>query len=96
MATIVGDVVAGAEVTFAEGAGADIRDYRVTFDKIARTLPDFSPRWTVQAGAEELHRTFVEVGLREEHLEGPSYIRLRRLAELIDSGRLSTDVRWLS
>lgn len=96
VATIVGDVVAGAEVTFAEGAGADIRDYRVTFDKIARTLPDFSPRWTVHAGAEELHRTFVEVGLREEHLEGPSYIRLRRLAELIDSGRLSTDVRWLS
>lgn len=96
VATIVGDVVAGAEVTFAEGAGADIRDYRVTFDKIARTLPDFTPRWTVRAGAEELHRTFVEAGLREEHLEGPSYIRLRRLAELIDSGRLSTDVRWLS
>ena len=39
--------------------------------------------------------TFVQAGLGHEHLEGPSYIRLRRLADLIDSGRLSTDVRWL-
>ncbi len=94
VATIVGEVVAGSEVTIADGATADIRDYRVTFDKIAATLPDFSPQWTVRSGAEELHRTFVEIGLSEEHLEGPSYIRLRRLAELIESGRLSNDVRW--
>lgn len=96
VATIVGEVVAGSEVTFADGASADIRDYRVTFDKIARVLPGFSPKWTVRSGAEELHRTFVEVGLAQEHLEGPSFIRLRRLAELIDSGRLSTEVRWIS
>jgi nucleoside-diphosphate-sugar epimerase len=96
VATIVGEVVAGSEVTIADGAGADIRDYRVTFDKIAKTVPGFSPQWTVRSGAEELHKTFVEVGLREEHLDGPSYIRLRRLTELIDAGRLSTDVRWLS
>ncbi len=95
VATIVGEVVEGSVVTIADGAGADIRDYRVTFDKIADTLPDFSPQWTVRAGAEELHEAFVEAGLGEEHLDGPSYIRLRRLAELIDSGRLSDEVRWL-
>ena len=45
LALIVADVVADAEVTFAEGAGTDPRSYKVDFSKIASALPGFRCRW---------------------------------------------------
>ena len=42
--------VPGATITFADGAGPDKRSYRVSFAKVARRLPGFEPRWTVQRG----------------------------------------------
>ena len=41
--------VVPARVTFAEGAGTDARNYRVTCDLIAAEVPEFRPQWTVQA-----------------------------------------------
>ena len=35
--------ITGAPVTFAEGAGPDVRDYRVDFSKITEELPAFQP-----------------------------------------------------
>ena len=42
VATIVGEVVPNSEVTFAEGAGPDLRDYRVDCSKLEK-LPGLRP-----------------------------------------------------
>jgi nucleoside-diphosphate-sugar epimerase len=75
-------------VTFAEGAAPDKRDYRVDFRKLASTLPAFRPGWTVPAGIEELHSDMQRHGLSVEDFEGPRFVRLQRIDELLRAGQL--------
>lgn len=83
----------GAPVTFAAGAGPDTRNYRVDFGKIARVLPSFRPQWTVRRGIEELARDMEAFALTAEQFEGPRFVRLARIRELMAGGRLIDDLR---
>jgi len=49
VAEMVREVVPGSELTFAEGAGPDLRGYRVDCGKLT-TLPGLELRWTVPQG----------------------------------------------
>jgi nucleoside-diphosphate-sugar epimerase len=80
-------------VTFAAGAGPDTRDYRVDFTKITRVLPGFTPAWTIADGIAELARDMAERGLAAEDFEGPRFVRLARIRELQEAGRMTTDLR---
>ena len=82
-----------APVTFADGAGADARNYRVDFAKIAEVLPSFRPQWTVRLGIEELARDMRARGLTAEEFEGPRFVRLERIRELIADGRMDDTLR---
>ncbi|MCK0118396.1 nucleoside-diphosphate-sugar epimerase [Isoptericola sp. CG 20/1183] len=79
--------VTGAPVTFAPGAGADARNYRVDFGKIRSLLPAADPRWTVRDGIEELWRDMRQRGLTTEDFE-QTFVRLHRIQELAAAGRL--------
>lgn len=92
IATQVADAL-GAPVTFAEGAGPDKRDYRVDFSKINRILPDFEPQWLVSTGIEQLVRDMNTFGLAADDFEGPRFVRLARIRELIAAGRLDSELR---
>jgi nucleoside-diphosphate-sugar epimerase len=83
----------GAPVTFAEGAGPDRRDYRVDFGRIRRLLPAFEPRWTIAQGIDELARDMRRFGLSAEDFEGPRYVRVEKVRELMAAGRLDYDLR---
>jgi nucleoside-diphosphate-sugar epimerase len=85
--------VTGAPVRFAADAGPDKRDYRVDFGKINRLLPAFQPAWTVLDGIRELARDMSERALTLEDFEGPKFVRLMRVQELINSGHLDDDLR---
>jgi len=85
--------VTGAPVTFAASAGPDKRDYRVDFGKINEVLPAFRPAWTVLDGIRELARDMSERGLTLEDFEGPRFVRLLRVQELISTGHLDDDLR---
>ena len=95
IATMVSDAL-DAPVTFAAGAGPDKRDYRVDFTKISRVLPAFKPRWTVVDGIDELARDMRRFGLSSEDFEGPRYVRLAKIRELMAAGRLDDDLRMHS
>lgn len=88
----VGEVL-GAPVTFASGAGPDKRDYRVDFSRIGQLLPGFKPEWTVAAGILELVHDMRTRGLSAEDFEGPRYVRLERIRELLASGRVDDCLR---
>jgi nucleoside-diphosphate-sugar epimerase len=77
-------------VTYAEGASPDARDYRVDFGKVTRELPAFKPTWTVPAGIDELAADMERYGLVAADFEGPRFVRLARVQQLIDAGRLDT------
>lgn len=85
--------VTGAPVTFAAGAGADARNYRVDFTKIRALLPAAAPAWTVRDGVAEIWRDAGERGLTADDF-GTTYVRLHRVRELADSGALDlTELR---
>ena len=80
-------------VTFAAGAGPDTRDYRVDFTRAHDLLPGFEPRWTIAAGIDQLARDMHAHGLSSEDFEGPRYVRLLKVRELTQAGRLDDDLR---
>ena len=88
----VSDVL-DAPVTFAANAGPDKRDYRVDFTKIGEVLPAYRPAWTVLAGIRELAHDMVRHGMAAADLDGPRFVRLARIHELVASGRLRDDLR---
>jgi nucleoside-diphosphate-sugar epimerase len=92
IADAVGRVVPGSRITFAEGAGPDLRSYQVNFDKIAKVLPAFQPKWTVENGVEELYEAYTAQGLTAEGFT--SYLRLPRIRSLLESGQLDDSLRW--
>src|SRR5262245_47427785 len=65
IAEAVVDAVPGSKLVITGEAGADPRSYRVDFSRITKYLPAFSPQWTVEAGAVELHTAYTEHGLTE-------------------------------
>jgi nucleoside-diphosphate-sugar epimerase len=68
-----------AEVVYTGEVGADPRNYRVNFDKLARHLPDFRLQYDLASGMEELHRKMVEHGFGRGDFEGDRFVRLRAL-----------------
>jgi nucleoside-diphosphate-sugar epimerase len=68
-----------AKVVYTGEVGSDSRDYRVTFDKLSRLLPDFRLQYDLVSGMEELHRKMVEHGFTKADFEGDQFVRLRTL-----------------
>jgi nucleoside-diphosphate-sugar epimerase len=94
LAEIVEDVVPGARASFADGGGPDQRSYQVDCSKIVRVLPEFQPRWTVRRGVEQLRDAYARNGLSYEEFTGPRYLRINRVRELQEAGRLDDQLRW--
>jgi nucleoside-diphosphate-sugar epimerase len=95
LAEIVEDVVPGAHASFADGGGPDKRSYQVDCSKIARVLPGFEPRWTVRSGVEQLCEAYLRNGLTFHEFTGTRYLRINRVRELQEAGRLDEELRWL-
>lgn len=94
LARMVAETVPGARVTFAPGASADIRNYRVNCDRLPARVPAFRPQWTVRRGIEQVCEAFRAHGVGRTHFPGPRFIRLERVRALQGSGRLGRDLRW--
>jgi nucleoside-diphosphate-sugar epimerase len=93
VAEIVGDVVPGSEVAFADGASPDIRNYRVNCDKIVETLPEYQPQWTVRRSVEELYAAYREGELELEDFLSRRFMRIKHVKELQAEGVLDEGLR---
>ena len=95
LAEIVAETVPGCRITYAEDAGPDKRCYRVDFRKI-EGLRGFDPQWDARRGARELYDAYRRAGLTREEFLGARFVRLSRIRELQDAGRLDSALRWRS
>uniref|UniRef100_UPI0012D4B03E NAD-dependent epimerase/dehydratase family protein n=1 Tax=Catellatospora paridis TaxID=1617086 RepID=UPI0012D4B03E len=95
VAELVAEVVPGSRVTFAAGAAADLRNYRVSCDLIAADVPEFRPAWTLRKGIEQLVEAYTRYELRLDDLMGSAHQRLKRINALRTAGRLSDELRWI-
>lgn len=95
LGALVEEVVPGSKVRYAEGGGPDPRCYRVDCGKLARTLPEYKPQWTVRQGMEQLRDAFQRYGLTRDDLLGDRYFRIRRIRALQAEGLLDPTLRWI-
>jgi nucleoside-diphosphate-sugar epimerase len=94
VAELVRDLVGGT-VTYAEGAGADLRNYRVSCDRIAAEVPEFRPRWTLAKGIEELAEAYRRYDLTLDALMGWRHLRLKRIMQLRADRLIDERLRWV-
>lgn len=95
VAEMVAEVVPNCELSFAEGASPDLRNYRVDFSKIETKLPGFKAQWSLRQGIEELYEAYKRIGLTKEQWTVPAsrYYRLPTIKGLIASKSLDSDLR---
>src|SRR5271157_2294315 len=60
IADLVREAVPGSNVSLAEDAGPDLRDYRVDFSKLTEAFPELALRWNVPAGVDELVQAYTD------------------------------------
>jgi nucleoside-diphosphate-sugar epimerase len=94
IAEMVRDAVPGSAVTFAAGAGPDLRNYRVDFAKLDETFPGLGLRWTVRDGVEELIGAYAKYGLTHDDFTSARYVRLRRIRDLLAGNAIDEMLRW--
>jgi len=93
IAEIVAEVVPGCRLEYASDAGPDKRSYRVSFEKIARALPDFKPQWDARKGAEQLYRAYRQSNVTLDEFEGPRFQRIGHIKYLLADGLLDERMR---
>ncbi|MBI3408480.1 MAG: SDR family oxidoreductase [Planctomycetes bacterium] len=95
VADMVCEAVSGSVVKYAAGGGPDLRCYRVDCGKIARTLPQYRPQWTVRRGVEQLYDAYRRHRLTEAEFLGTKYLRIKRIKLMQSEGRLDNSLRRL-
>lgn len=93
IAAIVADTVPDCRIDYAEDAGPDTRSYRVSFEKLARLLPQARPQWDAAAGAQELLAAYCRSSLTLEEFEGPRFQRIAHIKKLLAHGELDGNLR---
>lgn len=93
IAEMVRDAVPGSSVSFAAGAGPDLRNYRVDFSKLTETFPELNLRWTVQTGISELAEAYTQTRFTYEDFLSSCFVRLRRISELLSVGLVDQMLR---
>ena len=94
LADIVHEVLPDCEVEYAAGAAPDPRSYRVSFDKLARLIPAYAPKWNARRGAREVYDGVRKAALRLEDFRGRKFTRVAQLKYLLDQGLLDSTLRW--
>ncbi|MGE3065284.1 MAG: NAD-dependent epimerase/dehydratase family protein [Hyphomicrobiaceae bacterium] len=92
IAEVVAKVVPNCALSFADDAGPDKRNYRVSCDKIRRMLPAFKPQWDALKGAQQLYNAYKSSNLKLEDFEGPKYQRISHIRKLMAEGILESDL----
>ena len=63
-------------MSFADGAGPDLRNYRVDFAKLNDTFPELKLRWNVRDGMDELVAAYTEHGMTYDDFMSSRFVRL--------------------
>jgi nucleoside-diphosphate-sugar epimerase len=93
VAQIIAEVFKGCQLSFGD-SGADNRSYRVSFEKINKTLPGFKCDWNAQRGAQQLFDLFSQTDLSEDTFLFRGFTRLKQLEYLIRTQQIDQDFFW--
>lgn len=93
IATVVAKTFPDCTLSFGKSDG-DTRSYRVSFDKIAATFPNFQCTRTIETGAAELLALFQKIHLTPELFADRAYTRLKQLSHLTATNQVDAELFW--
>ena len=94
VAEIIAEVFQGCQLSFGQN-GADNRSYRVSFEKINKTLPGFKCEWDATRGAQQLFNLFKQIDMTEDIFLSRGFTRLKQLEYLIRTQQIDQDFFWV-
>jgi hypothetical protein len=93
IAEMVREAVPGSTLSIADGAGPDLRNYKVDFSKLNDTFGDLNLEWTVRKGVDELYAAYQRHGLTLDDFSSARFVRLRRIKQLLGAGLVDDQLR---
>lgn len=88
VAEVVKSLLPECDLSFAEGATSDPRDYKVDFSKLNTTFPDFQLAHTLEEGARSLLKDFHQHEIPMDCLTGDRFIRLKTLKRKLQANEV--------
>jgi nucleoside-diphosphate-sugar epimerase len=93
IAQIVAEIFKGCKLSFGD-SGADNRSYRVSFDKINKTLPGFKCDWNAQTGVQQLFDLFTQIDMSTDTFLFRGFTRLKQLEYLTHTQQIDKEFFW--
>jgi nucleoside-diphosphate-sugar epimerase len=93
LAKLVAATIPGCRLEVDPAAGPDTRSYRVSFDRIARVLPEFQPRWDAGKGIAQLVTAFHSLSSELAGFDKRRFQRVAEIQHLLKTGMLGGDLR---
>jgi nucleoside-diphosphate-sugar epimerase len=93
IATIVAETFEGCQLSFGD-PDPDNRSYRVSFDKIQKTLPGFKCDWDAPRGAQQLREVFSQIDMTDEMFKFRGFTRLKQLEYLLRTQQIDSGFFW--
>ena len=93
VAQIIAETFKECQVSFGD-SGADNRSYRVSFEKINKTLPGFKCDWNAQNGAQQLFELFTRIDMSADTFLSRGFTRLKQLEYLIRTQQIDKNFFW--
>ncbi len=89
IATTIGELYPQANITFGPPSG-DNRSYQVSFAKLQRLLPEYTPQWDLRRGITQLLGAYQQINLTEARFTGRPFTRLKQLQHLIETQQVDS------
>lgn len=93
IASVVAETFKGCQLSFGDSS-ADNRSYRVSFEKINKTLPGFKCEWDAARGAQQLFDFFNLIDMSQDTFLFRGFTRLKQLEYLIRTQQIDRDFFW--
>ena len=94
IAYIIKDVMPECEVKIDKENAVDSRSYKVNFDKIKDTLPNFKPKYDLKKGIEEIIDAYKKYDMDAEKFNGRYFNRLKQLNYLLENKKIDGNLFW--
>ena len=96
LAEAVANAVPGATVQINKNAAPDKRSYRVDFSLFTSLAPDHQPQVTLGQAIAKLKRLLESANFSDTNFRQSRYMRLNMLSQLIEGGRLDSNLDWVA
>lgn len=94
IAYLIKEVMPECEVKIDKENAVDSRSYKVNFDKIKKTLPNFKPKYNLKKGIEEIINAYKKYEMDSEKFNNRYFIRLKQLKYLMQNNKIDKNLYW--